>query len=79
MKFIRHAHGDRRVIKRFALFPITICYETRWLETVYIKQRYNTYSLNIFYDWENEEFYTKEDAKQWWARSNRNDSSRTSP
>ena len=46
-------NNDRRVIKRFALFPITIydkCdswlerkyYERRWLETVYIEQNYET-------------------------------------
>lgn len=38
MKFIL---GKRmtRVKKRFALFPIKIGYEVRWLETVYIKQK----------------------------------------
>ena len=46
-------NDDKRVIKRFALFPITIydeCdpwlqrrhYERRWLETVYIEQCYET-------------------------------------
>jgi hypothetical protein len=38
--------GDRRIIKRFAIFPITckeywddrVCIETRWFQTVYIKQ-----------------------------------------
>lgn len=47
-------NNDKRIIKRFALFPITIydrCdrwlqrthYERRWLETVYIEQYYETH------------------------------------
>ena len=46
-------NNDRQIIKRFALLPITIydkCdpylerrhYERRWLETVYIEQKYET-------------------------------------
>lgn len=38
MKIKRVKPGDMRIIKRFALFPRTLNYETRWLETVYILQ-----------------------------------------
>ena len=61
-------NNDRRIIKRFALFPITICdkcnprlqrryYERRWLETVYIEQNYESYNGC----WENYTFVNKED------------------
>lgn len=46
-----------RVVRRFAIFPITIMDETRWLEIVYLRQRY--YKLS--YMWGNTEFVTKED------------------
>jgi hypothetical protein len=40
--YIRPKTGDTRVVKKFLLFPYTIygleIVETRWLETVYIKQ-----------------------------------------
>lgn len=35
--------GDTRVINKFLLFPTRISNETRWLESVYIKQKYTTY------------------------------------
>ena len=31
--------GDKRIIKKFLLFPCTIKSETRWLETSHIKQQ----------------------------------------
>lgn len=34
---------DERIIKKFAIFPIKIGYEIRWLEMVTIKQRYVFY------------------------------------
>ena len=43
------ATGDKRIVRRFLLFPLTIItiihsdktvYETRWLETVNIEQKY---------------------------------------
>lgn len=60
-------NNDRRIIKRFALFPITIydkCdpwlerrhYERRWLETVYIEQNYE---INA-YGWNNYRFVDKD-------------------
>ena len=60
-------NNDRRIIKRFALFPITIydkCdlriermyYERRWLETVYIEQNYE-YHMSC---WTNYRFVDKD-------------------
>jgi hypothetical protein len=71
MKFKRPDNRERRVVKRFALFPITIYRETRWLETVYIKQSYNIWTAQVFSHWENEEFLTEEDAKRWWESERR--------
>ena len=51
---------ETRVIKRFALLPIVIKGEVRWLETCYIKQSYNF----ILVSWWNEEFLTKEEAEK---------------
>lgn len=41
MKFIKPTYklGQTRIIKKFALFPITIGNETRWLERVWIEQK----------------------------------------
>lgn len=36
----RHYDGEIRVVKKFLIFPRTIKKETRWWETVYIKQEY---------------------------------------
>ena len=44
-------HGDSRVIKRFAIFPIHTTDETAWMETVYIYQVYYSY-----FGWINERF-----------------------
>lgn len=43
---------DIRIIKRFALLPIRIDYEVRWLETVYIRQEY-------YNGWHNDGFVDK--------------------
>ena len=60
MKIKRIKPGDRRIIKRFALFPITVKYETRWLETVYILQiRRSSHLLYCGEFWEPERFTTK--------------------
>ena len=50
--------GEVRIVRRFALFPIGIDGEYRWLETCYIKQKYS-YVLS----WYNVEFSTKEEAE----------------
>jgi len=36
----RYREGDTRIVKRFLIFPVSIHGETRWCETVYVKQRY---------------------------------------
>ena len=41
MKWITPLLSDTRIIKRFALFPMNIYSEWRWLEVVYIKQEYS--------------------------------------
>ncbi len=61
-------NNDRQIIKRFALFPVTIydtCdpwlerrhYERRWLEIVYIEQSYEVHTGC----WESYKFVDKED------------------
>lgn len=64
--------GDERVIKCFALFPITcrnkmitkVIIETRWLETVYIRQVYSADwgSLSV---WKNKCFVTEKEYMTW--------------
>ena len=51
MKKIHPKHGEERIVKFFAFLPVTVKYkidsftyrtaETRWLETVTVKQKYN--------------------------------------
>lgn len=68
---MRYHHRFTRIIRRFAIFPIIICGEYRWLETVYIIQRYN--HNNIFLPWYNDSFTTKskyiEDKQKWFINS----------
>ncbi len=40
MRWVRPEHGDIRVRRMFAFFPMTIGRETRWLEWVRCKERY---------------------------------------
>jgi hypothetical protein len=52
--------GTTRVIAKFAIFPISINGETKWLEMVYIKQIFNTeISDEGFPSWKNCEFTGK--------------------
>lgn len=46
MRWSEHREGDKKIVKKFLLLPLTINYETRWLETVTIECRYKEY----FYD-----------------------------
>lgn len=41
MRWIEPAPASRRVVKKFALIPICIGREVRWLETVRIVQKWN--------------------------------------
>lgn len=43
MKWSEPQQNDERIIIRFLILPLTIDYETRWLEFVKIKQRYDEY------------------------------------
>lgn len=47
MRWYAPKRGDVRVIKKFAIFPITINGETRWLEWVRIRQ---TFAITIWID-----------------------------
>ena len=42
MRWKEPNHGDIKIKKKFALFPITIGGETRWLEWVKIKYVYHS-------------------------------------
>ena len=59
MRWSQPHHGKVRVVRKFALFPIRIYNERRWLESCYIKQEYNLWG-NC---WLNVEFLTKEEAE----------------
>ena len=52
--------GTHRIVKRFAIFPVCIDGEYRWLETVYIRQtfRHEWERINAFY-WHNDYFTTR--------------------
>lgn len=40
MKWKHPKDGDRKIKRKFALLPITINYETRWLEWVNVEYEY---------------------------------------
>ena len=40
MRWLEPIVGDQRVTSYFAFFPVTINYETRWLERVKIRQEF---------------------------------------
>ena len=52
-------HGEARLYTRFAWFPVTIGYESRWLEKVTTKQtyrlQYNDEYMGKYY-WEDDNF-----------------------
>ena len=45
--------GCERIIKKFAILPIKIDYEIRWLETVTIKQKYAYHLSYVDACWHN--------------------------
>ena len=62
MKIKRVKPGNRSIIKRFAVFPVTVNYETRWLETVYIfrlRENGQRYLCGDF--WSSTRFATKDE------------------
>lgn len=40
MRFKKVQHGDERIIRRFALLPVEVGNEYRWLEFIYYRQVY---------------------------------------
>ena len=65
MRWQEPKHGDVKIKKKFALFPIEINGENRWLEWVTIKYVYHdgtmfrtprTYQHYRYYGWLKEEF-----------------------
>lgn len=68
---MRYRRRFKRIIRKFAIFPIVICGEYRWLETAYIVQRYNHYA--VFIKWYDSEFTTKseyeKDKQKWFINS----------
>lgn len=77
MRWIRKEYrepcaNEMRIIKLFAFLPIEINLENRWLETVYIKQRYENKSIFSFseiWDWVDKEFVTKEEYIKYMEKS----------
>ena len=64
---MRFKMKEYRVVKRFALFPIKFGHETRWLETVYIRQEiYDSFFGSYYYD---KCFTTKEEYEKYKTRS----------
>ena len=61
-KWVKNSNrlGTHRTVKRFAIFPVCINGEYRWLETVYIRQtfKYDYERINEYY-WYNEYFTTR--------------------
>ena len=55
MRFTTNYHGQVRYIKRFALFPIKVDNEIRWLETCYLRQTWH----ESYCAWLNNEFVTE--------------------
>jgi hypothetical protein len=56
MRLELHGYGDKRTVRRFALFPIRVKYEIRWLEMVTIAQ----YWADGY--WHNGRFIDKEES-----------------
>ena len=61
MRWQQPKFRDVRVIAKFAFLPVTIGHETRWLETVYIKQTFIEHLTSTGGYWRNSEFITKEE------------------
>ena len=44
-------HNDKRIVKRFLLFPKRLDLEYRWLEWAYIEQHYDAYDFVHMSSW----------------------------
>lgn len=66
MRWLSPEDGMTRIIKRFAIFPIEVNRENRWLEWCYVKQEYYQPRL-ITMDgyWKSIKFVTEEDYDQY--------------
>ena len=64
MRIMRPSNNDTRIIKRFAIIPVGIDKEIRWLEFVYIEQIYSdfygSWLNNRFVDQDRWKMYKKE-------------------
>lgn len=58
---MRWTRKYERIIKRFALLPICIYGDCRWLEWVYIKQKNVPDDYFGIYTWRNRDFATREE------------------
>ena len=65
MRWELHSDKDKRIVKRFALFPVSDGNEVVWLETYYMEQQYEEDFTDIFgiwlNRWNNLRFVDKED------------------
>lgn len=52
MKYLNPIHGQMRVIKGFAFFPVTANSRTKWLEAYFVKQSYDSFECR----WRNNYF-----------------------
>lgn len=68
---MRWTRPEFRIIKRFALFPIEMNDETRWLEIVYIKQHYRDGGLLGLVGWWNLCFATREEYLEYKSHKNK--------
>lgn len=68
MKFdsdpLRDRQFETRIITKFAILPVTIRTETRWLERVTIKQRVGWNMHSYVHEWMNEKFIDSEEDKE---------------
>ena len=53
-----YSHGEIRIVRRFLILPFWVDDEWRWLETSYIKQRYENGYMDAY--WADIEWSTKE-------------------
>lgn len=56
MRWTKPRHGDRKTIRKFALFPIEIDFEVRWLERATVQMEYN-----YLFGWRYEKYIDKEE------------------
>lgn len=60
LKYKRDFVGQKRIVKYFAIFPVTIGRDRRWFETVKIEQEFQSHFQGFedgnSYSWENIRF-----------------------